>query len=123
MESTTKPGTTVDLMAQMFAPGWVEETLRVEAGCDITAGPDLGANAGAYLNFVSNYGSGIDPDKLKDFLRQELLRFPFFDEEDVEAIAAAALKKAADRLQRKFVPQKQPATSISTESTSKTEHQ
>ena len=82
--------------------------LEDEAGCTIGAGHELGANAGAYLAFVSNYGDGIDPEKLKQFLRQELLRFPIFDEEDVEAIAAAALRKAGHRLQKKFVPEKKP---------------
>jgi|GEM_PF-6593706 len=84
------------------------EAARIEdeAGCDIIAGYDLGANAGAYFSFVSNYGEGIDPDRLKDFLRQELQRFPLFDEADVDIIAAATLRHAGARLQRKFVPEK-----------------
>ena len=98
-------------MEFVFDEAAAREAARIEdeAGCDIIAGYDLGANAGAYLSFVSNYGDGIDPEKLKQFLRQELLRFPIFDEEDVEEIAAAALRKVGHRLQKKFVPEKKPA--------------
>lgn len=73
-----------------------------EAGCDISAGRDLGANLGAYLDFVAAYGCGIDPEKLKTLLQQELGRFPLFDETDVAAIAEATLACAGDRVQAKF---------------------
>ena len=108
MEDTA---TKIDLMAQVFTDEWIEETIRIEdeVNCTIGAGPELGANGGAYLSFVSNYGNGIDPERLKDFLRQELLRFPCFDEADVEEIAAATLRRAGDRLQQKFVPKKKRA--------------
>ena len=97
-------------MEFIFDEAAAREAARIEdeAGCTIGAGHELGANAGAYLSFVSNYGDGIDPEKLKHFLAQELLRFAIFDEEDVEEIAAAALRTAGHRLQKKFVPKKQP---------------
>ena len=95
--------TAIDLMAQMFEPGWAEETARIEDGCEISAGPNFGANLGAYAEFVRRHGQGIDPDRLQAFLRQELLRFPIFDEADVDAIARAALTCACNRVQAKFM--------------------
>ena len=81
-----------------------------EVGCPaIGAGLELGANGAAYLGFVSQFGDGIDPERLKAFLRQELFRHPLFDEVDVDAIAEAALNVAGHRVQKKFVPTKQPA--------------
>ena len=94
--------TSIDLMAQMFEPGWAEETARIEDGCEISAGPNFGANLGAYGEFVARYGQGIDPDRLKAFLREELQRFPIFDEADVDAIARAALVCAGNRVQAEF---------------------
>ena len=107
MENTTTP----DLMAQVFTDEWLEETVRIEeeVNCTIGAGLDLGANGAAYLGFVSQFGEGIDPERLKAFLRQELFRHPLFDESDVDAIAEAALNIAGHRLQKKFVPTKKPA--------------
>ena len=88
------------------------EAARIEdeAGCPaIGAGLELGANGAAYLGFVSQFGEGIDLERLKAFLRQELFRHPLFDESDVEAIAEAVLNIAGHRLQKKFVPTKKPA--------------
>ena len=79
-----------------------------EAACDISAGPDLGPNLGTYLDFVATYGCGIDPERLKAFLQQELSRFPLFDAADVEAIVEATLVCASNRVQAKFQPKETP---------------
>jgi hypothetical protein len=96
-----------DLMSSDFNDEeWLREAARLEdeAGCDIQAGPDLGANLGIYLASAKSY---INHEKLMSILQEEL--GDLLSPEDLETIANAAQNCAQARVIEKFQSNKESA--------------